>query len=77
MPTSSQQTRLAELLTQLNLSQAELASRSHTSITTTARVVHGEQASATVCARIVAAITQRRVEPQQPELAASGIFPTG
>ena len=77
MSTPSQQTRLAELLDQLHLSQADLARRSRTSVTTTARVVHGEQASAVVRARIVAAINARRAELQQSELAASDIFPTG
>lgn len=71
------QTRLAALLAELGLSQAELARRSRTSLTTTARAVHGEQASAAVRARIVAAINARRVEFQQPELAASDIFPEG
>lgn len=77
MPTPSQQTRLAELLDHLHLSMAELARRSHTSITTTARAVHGEQKSAAVRARMVAAINARRAELRQPALAASDIFPTG
>jgi hypothetical protein len=64
-------------LSLLALSQAELARRSRTSVTTIARAVHGEQASATVRARIVAAINARRAELQQPELAASDIFPMG
>jgi transcriptional regulator with XRE-family HTH domain len=77
MSTTPPQTRLAELLAELHLSQAELARRSRTSVTTTARVVHGEQASATVRARIIAAINTKRAELQQPELAASDIFPSG
>jgi transcriptional regulator with XRE-family HTH domain len=56
MSTPSQHTRLAALLDELGLSQAELARRSRTSVTTIARAVHGEQASATVRARMVAAI---------------------
>ena len=71
------QTRLAELLDELGLSQAELARRSRTSVTTIARAARGEQASAAVRARIVAAINAKRAEVQQPELAASDIFPTG
>ena len=77
MSTSSQHLRLAELLDQLHLSQAELARRSRTSVTTIARATRGERASAAVRARIVAAINARRAELQQPELAVSAIFPMG
>ena len=77
MATPLQQTRLAELLDQLHLSQAELARRSRTSVTTIARATRGEQISAAVRARIMAAINARRAELQQPELVASDIFPTG
>lgn len=77
MPTPSQQTRLAELLAELGLSQAELARRSHTSISTVARAVRGEQISATGRAKILAAINAGRADMQQQELAATDIFPTG
>lgn len=77
MSTPSQQLSLAELLEQLHLSQAELALRRRTSFTTTARAVYGEQTSAAVRARIVAAINARRGELQQPEPGVSEIFPTG
>ena len=69
--------RLAGLLDHLHLSQAELARRSHTALTAIARAVYGEQMSAAVRARIVAAINALRVELQQPELTAFDIFPTG
>lgn len=77
MSATPHETRLAELLDELGLSQAELVRRSHASITTAARVVHGERASAAVRTRIVAAINMRRAELQQPKLAASAIFPVG
>lgn len=77
MSTPSQQTRLAELLDQLHLSQTELARRSRTSVSTVARATRGEQITAPGRARIVAAINARRSELQQPELGASDIFPTG
>ena len=77
MSTAPQQTRLAELLDELHLSQAELARRSRTSPATVARAVRGEQISAQVRARIVAAVNARRGEMQQPELSAVEIFPTG
>ena len=65
MPTPSQQTRLAEQLALLALSQAELARRSRTSVSTIARAVKGEQIGAAGRARIVAAINARREELQQ------------
>lgn len=65
------------MLDELGLSQGELVRRSHTSLTTAARVVHGERASAAVRTRSVAAINTRRAEHQQPKLAASAIFPVG
>lgn len=71
MSTTPHKTRLAELLEQLHLSQAELARRSRTSVTTIARAARGKQVSATVRARIVAALNARRVELQQPALAAA------
>lgn len=77
MSTPSEQTRLAELLDQLHLSQTDLARRSRTSASTVGRAVHGEQITAPGRARIVAAINARRAELQQPELAASDIFPEG
>lgn len=77
MSPTRHETRLAELLSQLHLSQAELARRSRTSVTTIARAARGEQVSAMVRARIVAALNARRAEVQQPELAASDIFPAG
>lgn len=77
MSTPSQQTLLAELLDHLHLSQAELARRSRTWVTTIARATRGEQASAAVRARIVAALNAKRAELQQPELAVSDGFPLG
>ena len=72
-----QRTPLAELLAELDLSQADLARRSRTSLSVIARAMHGEQISAAGRARIVAAINARRAEAQQPELATSDIFPMG
>jgi transcriptional regulator with XRE-family HTH domain len=75
MSTPSPQTRLAELLDELGLSQAELARRSRISIMAVARAVHGEQTSATGRTRIIGAINARRQELGQTELSASDIFP--
>ena len=77
MPTPSQQARLAELLDLLNVSQAELARRSRTSISTVARAIRGEQITAQGRASIVAAINAAHADAQQPALVASEIFPTG
>ncbi len=74
---SPDQTRLVEMLPQLDLSQAELARRARTSRATIQRAVRGEQISAEQRARIVAAMNARREERQQPPLLASDIFPTG
>lgn len=70
-------TPLAELLARLGLSQDDLAARSRTHPHTVARAVRGEQVSAPVRARIVAALQARWVEQQPGELSASDIFPTG
>lgn len=77
MSTTPHETRLAELLGQLDLSQADLARRSRVSSATVARAVRGEQISARPRAQIVAALNARREEMQQPALGASDIFPTG
>ena len=77
MSTTPPQTRLAELLADLHLSQADLARRSRTLLSVITRALRGEQLSAVSRAKIVAAINARRAELQQPELAASDIFPTG
>ncbi|HLV99916.1 MAG TPA: helix-turn-helix transcriptional regulator [Ktedonobacterales bacterium] len=78
MISPSQHTTLAALLVQLGLSQANLAERSRTHPRTIARAVRGEQVSAAVRARIVAAINVARAETGLPgELSASDIFPTG
>lgn len=77
MSPTPHETRLAEQLALLALSQAELARRSRTSVSTIARAVKGEQIGAAGRARIVAAINVRRAEHQQPELAVSDLFPTG
>ena len=78
MSTGPQQTRLAELLAELGLSQANLARRSRTSPSLVARAVHGGgQISAAGRAKIVAAINARRAEVQQPALGVADIFPTG
>lgn len=78
MSATPHETRLAELLDELGLSQAELARRSRTSPATIARAVRGEQQiSAEVRAKIVQAINTWREERQQPTLEASAIFPTG
>ena len=71
------ETRLAELLAELDLSQADLARRSRTSLTTVARATTGAQISAEGRAKIIMAIHRRRQELQQSELAATAIFPTG
>ena len=74
----SEHTTLAELLTQLGLSQADLAERSRTHPTTVARAGRGVQVSAAVRARILAAINARRAELGQPgDLRPSDIFPAG
>ena len=77
MPTPSQQTRLAALMDELGLSQAELARRSRTSPSLVARDTAGAQTSAEGRAKIIKAINRRRQELQQSELAASDIFLTG
>ena len=77
MSPTPHETRLAEQLALLDVSQAELARRSRTSVSTIARAVKGEQIGAAGRARIVAAINALRKELQQPELAASDIFPMG
>lgn len=77
MSLTPQQMRLAALLDELGLSQAELARRSRTSLSVVARAVRGEQVSAVGRARMVAALNAARAEVQRPELAASDIFPTG
>ena len=77
MSTIPPQTRLAVLLAELQLSQADLARRARTSLRVIARAQRGEQLSAVSRAKIVAAINARRVEVQQPELTASDIFPAG
>lgn len=77
MSSPSQQTRLAVLLAELELSQAELARRSRTPLSLVARAIGGAQISAAGRAHIIAAINRRRHELQQPELAASDIFPLG
>ena len=57
----------AELLSQVYLSQRELAKRARTHPTTIARAVRGEQQiSAPMRARIVAAINARRAELSRP-----------
>lgn len=70
-----QRTRLAELLDELGLSQAELARRSHASLSVEARAVHGGQIGAIGRAGIIAAINARRQGLAQAELPASEIFP--
>jgi transcriptional regulator with XRE-family HTH domain len=75
--TTPHETRLAEQLALLDMSQAELARRSRTSVSTIARAVKGEQIGAAGRAKIVAAMNAVRAEVQQPTLAASDIFPAG
>ena len=77
MSTIPPQTRLAELLAELDLSQAELARRSRTSPSLVTRATTGAQISAEGRAKLIMAINRRRQELQQSELAASDIFPTG
>jgi hypothetical protein len=69
MSISPQQTRLAELLGQLEWSQADLARVSRLSPATVHRALGGAQTSALTRSRIVAAINAQRAELQQPELA--------